>query len=236
MKPTDEILIVDDLFDELTVNQLYKECQTHFEKNLMFDDDIEITNSIVDCHGLALSESMYFPYSVNCWNILCLKIKKYVVEYCNKFGYDESFVIPFSCWAERSATETTVDPDLLDGYKYVLYEGGVFKDDGFEYFRDRPQKVEDHQVKKHLLRSVYNLHSPDPFFGTSVFFPSGERRIPAKPNRLIIYDGGSYPSTHYYPRKGSNTFYFEDHSVGKYNIVFDWYINEPFDVPDWILP
>lgn len=236
MKPTEEVLIVDDLFDSSTIEQLYSECQKHFEKNLMFSDDIDVTHSIVDCHGLALSQSRYFPYSVNCWNILCLKIKKHVTEYCHKLGYDESFIIPFSCWAERSATE--IDPNLLEGFS-ALTNGGVFETGSeFDYFRDFPQKVfdQDGQVKKHFLRSVYNLHSPDCFFGTTIFFDSGEKKIPSKQNRLIIYDGGSYRSTHYYPKKGSNTLNFENYLVGKYNIVFDWYINDPFDVPDWILP
>lgn len=236
MKSTKEILIVDDLFDNSTVDELYAECQKHFEKNLLFNDDIEITQCIIDCHGLALSRSKYFPYSINCWNILCLKIKKYVSQYCQNFGYDESFIIPFSCWAERSATE--MDLNSVQKLSSLPFETSRTYANGFDCFNDSPQKVfdQDGQVKKHFLRSVYNLHSPDPFFGTTVFFDYGERKISSKQNRLLIYDGGSYRSTHYYPKKGLDVINFENCLVGKYNIIFDWYINDPFDVPDWILP
>lgn len=241
MKPTDKILIIDDLFDSSTVDQLYSECQKHFQKNLLFNDVIDITHSIIDCHGLALSPKKYFPYSVNCWNILCLKIKKYVSEYCLEFGYDESFIVPFSCWAERSDTKITQErrDELFASADSInlLWKDGT--SDLFEdwYTMDPHEKVEDTEVKKHFIRSVYNLHSPDSFFGTSIIFKEGiEKKIPAKQNRLLIYDGGSYPSTHYYPKKGVDSSKFENCFVGKYNIIFDWYINDPFDVPDWILP
>ena len=80
-----EIKIVDNLFDSQTISDLIDSVDKHFEHNLMFSDFIEVTNSIIDCHGLALSDTAFFPYSERCWNILCLKVKKNVDSYCKEF-------------------------------------------------------------------------------------------------------------------------------------------------------
>lgn len=235
MKPINDILIIDDVFDDDVINQLHINTLKHFEKNLMCSDFIDITNSIIDCHGLALSQSRYFPYSINCWNIFCLKIKKYVAEYCLKLGYDETFLIPFSCWAERS--DTKMEKTIIERYNYLV---DFFGDDSLslvepEFVNDSPQKVIDHQVKKHFIRSVYILDTPDPFFGTEVYLEGKVKSIPSKKNRLIVYDG-SHPSTQIYPKKESKMVKLENPLVSRYNIIFDWYVNDPFDVPDWILP
>ena len=225
MNPTKEVYIIDDIFDDTTIDQLYSSCQKHFEDNLLSSDFIDITNSIVDCHGLALSQSKYFPYSEKCWNILCLKIKKYVVEYCSRCGYDESFVVPFSCWAER--VDTGIKQDVESIKELIPDFDDLTPEDIFA--SDKPILVNDYQVKKHMLRVVYYLKTEDPFFGTKIYFDGEEKKIQSKNNRLIIYDGYSYKSHHYYPEK------LLDYRT-QYNIVFDWYINDPFDVPDWVLP
>ena len=95
------------------------------------------------------------------------------------------------------------------------------------FVRDDLAVVKDTQVKKHFLRSVYNLVPYHESYGTRIDFHDVLKmtKVDSKENRLIIYDGGTYKSTHYYPN-----------APGKYNIVFDWYINVPYDVPDWILP
>lgn len=216
-----EIKIVDDLFDSQTVCELIDSVDKHFEQNLMFSDFIEVTNSIIDCHGLALSDTAFFPYSERCWNIFCLKVKQNVDDYCKNLGVDPIAVIPFSCWAERSlhpeqpVSSVTIE-DILD----IDYDT---RPDA-SFVRDDLAIVEDTQVKKHFLRSVYNLVSYDSFYGTIIDF--GEvTKVDSKDNRLSIYDGGTYKSAHYYPN-----------TPGKCNIVFDWYINVPYDVPDWILP
>lgn len=227
MIPSKEVYIIDDVFDSSTADQLYESCQRHFEFNVLASDFIEITNSIVDCHGLALSKSKYFPYSENCWNILCLKIKKHVVEYCEELGYDESYVVPFSCWAERTTQQDTSNLNLLDS----LGISGNLDSEGLQSsVYDAPEIAIDDQVNKHMIRSVYNLISPDPFFGSVIYFDYKDiKRVYAKPNRLAIYDGGSYRSHHLYPEPKAD-------NRQKYNIIFDWYINDPFGVPDWVLP
>lgn len=224
MEPTKDIYSATNVFDNDTRKELYSSCQKHFDNNLLISDFIDITNSIIDCHGLALSDTSYFPYSERCWNIFCLKIKSHVVEYVKKYGYDGFHVTPFSCWAERGGTKCDNIKSKNDNYDLL----DTFLDMGYcDVVHDRPQVVEDHQVKKHFLRSVYNLVSPNNNFGTEVFFEYGSAKVSAEENKLIIYDGTSFKSTHYYPSE----LYPE-----KVNIIFDWYINEPFDVPDWILP
>lgn len=216
-----EIKIVDDLFDSQTVCELIDSVDKHFEQNLMFSDFIEVTNSIIDCHGLALSDTAFFPYSERCWNIFCLKVKQNVDNYCKNLGVDPIAVIPFSCWAERSLhSEQPVSAVTIEDILDIDYDT---RPDA-SFVRDDLAIVKDTQVKKHFLRSVYNLVSYDSFYGTIIDF--GEvTKVDSKDNRLSIYDGGTYKSAHYYPN-----------TPGKCNIVFDWYINVPYDVPDWILP
>ena len=216
-----EIKIVDDLFDSQTISELIDSVDKHFEHNLMFSDFIDVTNSIIDCHGLALSDTAFFPYSERCWNIFCLKVKQNVDSYCKDLGIDPIAVIPFSCWAERSLySEQPVGAVTLED---VLDIDDDTKPNA-SLVRDSLTVVKDTQVKKHFLRSVYNLVSYDSFYGTIIDF--GEvTKVDSKDNRLTIYDGGTYKSAHYYPNVS-----------GKCNIVFDWYINVPYDVPDWILP
>tara|TARA_B100001939_G_scaffold131855_1_gene114509 strand:+ start:6675 stop:7307 length:633 start_codon:yes stop_codon:yes gene_type:complete len=204
-----EIKIVDNLLDSQTISELIDSADKHFEQNLMFSDFIDVTNSIIDCHGLALSDTAVFPYSERCWNIFCLKVKQNVDNYCKNLGVDPIAVIPFSCWAERSLhSEQPANPDA-------------------SFVRDALDVVKDTQVKKHFLRSVYNLIPYNKFYGTIIDFHDTMKikKVESKENRLTIYDGGTYKSSHYYPN-----------APGKCNIVFDWYINIPYDVPDWILP
>ena len=216
-----EIKIVDNLLDSQTISELIDSADKHFEQNLMFSDFIDVTNSIIDCHGLALSDTAVFPYSERCWNIFCLKVKQNVDNYCKNLGVDPIAVIPFSCWAERSLhPEQPVSPVTIEDILDIDYDT---RPDA-SFVRDDLAIVEDTQVKKHFLRSVYNLVSYDSFYGTIIDF--GEvTKVDSKDNRLSIYDGGTYKSAHYYPN-----------APGKCNIVFDWYINVPYDVPDWILP
>ena len=222
-----EIKIVANLLDSQTISELIDSADKHFEQNLMFSDFIDVTNSIIDCHGLALSDTAVFPYSERCWNIFCLKVKQNVDNYCKNLGVDPIAVIPFSCWAERSLhSEQPANPDDQLTLEDVLDTDGDLKPNA-SFVRDALDVVKDTQVKKHFLRSVYNLIPYHESYGTRIDFHDVLKmtKVDSKENRLIIYDGGTYKSTHYYPN-----------APGKYNIVFDWYINVPYDVPDWILP
>jgi len=206
---TEYIHVVKNVFSDELVQELKKECDIHFEKNLLHSDKIEVTKCIIDCHGLALSVSSYFPYDKRCWNIFCLKIKKYVLEYFNNVGVDESVVVPHSCWAERSVLQQlSLDLSLTT-------------------FREGFRIVDDDWLKKHLVRSIYYLKNPDPKFGTDIKFGKTIKSIPGEENSLVVFDGGTHQCSNKFP-VGLDSL--------KYNIVFDRYINYPFGVPDWVLP
>jgi len=227
MKATNKVVVIDDLFESKVINELNDSVRDHFEHNILIEDFIDVTKSIIDCHGMALTDCMYFPYPEMCWNVLCLKIKECVVKYCEEYGYDSDDIIPFSCWAERVDIGYEFPQKSIEELRQLIPDFDELSPSDFRAC-DGEDYARDEQVNKHMIRTVYNLKSPDPFFGTVIYFDEPQK-IDAKENRLVIYDGSSYRSHHYYPIK-------EIDSRVKYNIIFDWYINEPFGVPDWILP
>jgi|DEB0MinimDraft_6_1074348.scaffolds.fasta_scaffold00025_5 hypothetical protein len=205
---TNKFLIIDDVFSEKIRNELYIQCNLHLTLNLLSTDYIDITKSIIDCHGLALTSDKYFPYSLNCWNVFCLEVKKHVTSYIKSRGIDEYSLTPFSCFAERNVPTST---------KGRCYSDTISK-----------IKDPEGQVKKRFIRSIYLLKNIDP----NTYIVVNERgvstdHIKTFENRLVIFDGTKYRSTQYYPRRNQ---------YSKCCIIFDWYINEPFHVPDWILP
>ena len=221
------VYIEDDIFDKKIINSLMKSCQEHFDNNLLGSDFMDITNSIIDCHGLALSDAKYYPYSEECWNVFCMEVKSRVEKYCSE--YPSASITPFSCWSERvdSLYHDTIPLTEDEARHYISDYDELTEED--IYACDSPSLVGDKQIgNKKMLRCVYNLLSPDPMFGTTIFQET-IKKIPAKNNRLIIYDGSTYESQHLYPEKRLD-------SRVQYNIIFDWYINIPFNPPDWILP
>lgn len=221
------VYIEDDIFDKKIINSLMKSCQKHFDNNLLGSDFMDITNSIIDCHGLALSDAKYYPYSEECWNVFCMEVKSRVEKYCSE--YPSASITPFSCWSERvdSLYHDTIPLTEDEARHYISDYDELTEED--IYACDSPSLVGDKQIgNKKMLRCVYNLLSPAPMFGTTIFQES-VKKIPAKNNRLIIYDGSTYESQHLYPEKRLD-------SRVQYNIIFDWYINIPFNPPDWILP
>ncbi len=197
--------IIDNLFESNIINELKTSADEHFKSRLLFNDQISITESIIDCHGLYLSNSKYFPYSQRCWNIFCLKVKEHVVDFCAEYDVDPFNVIPFSCWSERSNSLSSEyeDHNVMDDLEYAFDP--------------------DHQVKKTFIRSVYKLSGS---LGVLMQDSSLKRReVELKENSLFIFNGTDYKSTNIYPPK-----------IGECNLIFDWYVNDPFDVPDWILP
>lgn len=209
----DYIHTVKNIFSDDLRTVLLKSCDNHFKHNLLQSDVIEVTKCIIDCHGLSLSTSSYFPYSERCWNIFCLKLKYHVLEYFKLMGIDESFIVPHSCWAERSKKE--VDKNLSE------YESKT------HIFNEDFRIVDDPWLKKHMIRSVYYLQNHDVYYGTDIIVDGNVKSIPAEQNSLVVFDGGTYQCSNKFPIANQNL---------KYNIVFDWYINDPFNVPDWILP
>lgn len=100
--------------------ELKESCHKHFQNNLSQNSNnyYKITNCIVDCHGLHLTDSKIFPYSERCWNtftvLVCnlvknhflselypeLLVKKWKYQNQSMSGYQ---VFPHSCWAETVA-------------------------------------------------------------------------------------------------------------------------------------
>lgn len=105
------------LFDSKTIKELSDSCDKHFELNLNPNCKgtpiYQVTNCIMDCHGLHLTDSPVYPYSQECWNIFCKtvcnKVREYLFlvhpellyprwKYKNilSTGYQ---IFPHSCWA-----------------------------------------------------------------------------------------------------------------------------------------
>lgn len=226
-----EIKVIDDFLNKSIRQDILNNTLIQFKRNLYSSDIVCSTKSIIDCHGLALSKSKYFPYEVNCWNIFCLKVKEQVVNYCEKYGYDSFDIIPYSCFSERvddDPSTTTLNQKILD-----------YDDEYISKTSHSPQTLFDEsgQVNKHMIRTVYNLVNPMPKYGTILY---GEKKevipISGIENRLLIFDGNTL-HTNVYPIASVNLPLTDaKFELKKYCIVFDWYINHPFDVPDWILP
>lgn len=234
----DKVTIYNDFFDDSLREEIFKESKKHFvPKNLLFDDSHQVTDCIIDCHGLNMSNSRYFPYEVNCWNILSLKIKEYVVKYAERFGCDNIDIIPFACWGERFSKECSGYVDVGD-YDEVFKSPEDLPELRTRY--DSAKKSVDlkGQVQKHFIQSAYILHTTCPQAGMIAYLNDDEaketvygyRTVPSHlespQNSLIIFDG-NYRHTTIFPHNCHHE---------KYIISFTWYINKPFEVPDWILP
>ena len=211
---SDTVHVVKNVFSDDLQNELKESSDKHFEHNLLHSDAIEVTKCIIDCHGLALSPSSYFPYAERCWNIFCLKIKHHVLEYSKHIGIDDSLIVPHSCWGERTKLKPTKN------------------DSAYKVYHEQFRLVDDDWLKKHMIRSVYYLKNDITQMGTDIIIGNKIKTIPGEQNSLAIFNGGSYPCSNKF-LVGSAYGYTD---FVKYNIVFDWYINIPFGVPDWVLP
>ena len=52
MTPTNEVLVIDNLFDESTVSELKNSVEKHFKDNLLSTDFIDITKCTIGGHTL----------------------------------------------------------------------------------------------------------------------------------------------------------------------------------------
>lgn len=106
-----------DVFDSKTIDDLLESCDKHFKfnsnSNAKATDLYQITNCIMDCHGLHLTDSLIYPYCQPYWNTFCKTVCEKVKEYLLlvypellkpkwkhksilSTGYQ---VFPHSCWA-----------------------------------------------------------------------------------------------------------------------------------------
>lgn len=208
------IVILEDVFGEELVELLYISCKKQFTYNVLHNDDILVTNCILDCHGLALSSNVVFPYYENHWNIFCMTLKKIMYDYCDKVGFDKEHLVPHSCWGERSN-------QTIKKYKRMHKE---------ELKKNCDEWLEDYLQINNLnkMRMIYYLKNPDPKYGTTLLIKDKFISIPGKENSLCIVTCGDNKFSNKFPVDTDN----------KYNLIFDWYIHPPEskNMPTWFLP
>ena len=221
--------IFDDFLDPSTLEEIHNSSLKHYERNLMSSDFVDITNSIIDCHGLKLSTTAYFPYDENCWNILSLAVKEKVADYVlDEYGFDRDYVIPYSCWGERvDSPQSYVRNDKIKDALFRVQNKSKY---GYGAYDD-PRFAKDDYGDIHIIRTILHVVVEDVENNTGlrIYFDKESTKVDAKKNRLIIFDAYSYKNHVIYPIKEIN-------KERSYIIFFDWFINDPFRVPDWILP
>ena len=171
-----------DVFSDQLRLDVLKASEKHFKNNLLDHDNgiFQITESIIDCHGLSLSPSSFFPYTERCWNIFVLKIRDLVYEYCDNAEISWHSMIPFSLYGERiSYAQYEGVPRSKWQHKIYsrIYEAGAQYDlkkwkKGTQVSGLRntsnPKITVDKQVKKTFIRCVYYMQNKDDSFGTHV--------------------------------------------------------------------
>lgn len=221
--------VFDDFLDPSTLEEIHNNSLKHYENNLMSSDFVDITNSIIDCHGLKLSTTAYFPYDENCWNILSLAVKEKVADYVlDEYGFDRDYVIPYSCWGERvDSPQSYVRNDKIKDALFRVQNKSKY---GYGAYDD-PRFAKDDYGDIHIIRTILHVVVEDVEnnSGLRIYFDKESTKVDAKKNRLIIFDAYSYKNHVIYPIKEIN-------KERSYIIFFDWFINDPFRVPDWILP
>ena len=94
-----------------------------------------------------------------------------------------------------------------------------------------PKITVDKQVKKTFIRCVYYMQNKDDSFGTHVETSKEVVRHKGIENSVLIFNTSELPSYNILAHNPKTV-----EVTPPTNIIFDWYINDPFDVPDWVLP
>lgn len=211
-----------DLFNEQTVNDLINSCEQHFEENLNLKqstDLYKVTNCIMDCHGLHLTESREYPYCQEYWNIFCKTVVDKVGDYI-----------------------TYLHPELLQRkWKYI----NELKN-GFQIFPHSCWSIKILPDTNRYRESFCLEKSIDPVFTTDTFITAIYylQNSNANNGTIIKCEGSKY-----YKTEGveNSLFIFRDHEFGEYQsydiedgsktiIRFDFCIlNEQHEVP-WESP
>ena len=246
-----------DVFSEGIRLELLEKLERHFEDNLYDADNgiVQLTECVIDCHGLALSPSSYFPYIDRCWNIFVLKVRDCIHEYAEQIGVNPTSMIPFSCYAERLSYNMFegLDPETWkhtiwrrfyqSGDAYDLKDWRVNKDAGMiTGVKDRGdvRVLNDKQVKCPFIRTVFYLQNKDQAYGTHIETKKGTYRHLGEENSLLIYP--NLPSYNVLPHNPEHI-----EISPPTNIIFEWYIwdlpptgakgfGQTLMPPDWVLP
>ena len=83
--------------------------------------------------------------------------------------------------------------------------------------------------RKTFIRCVYYLQT-DGLFGTHVETPEVYHHTGVE-NSVFIFNTSELPNYNILPHNPRTI-----EKTPPTNIIFDWYINDPFEVPDWVLP
>jgi hypothetical protein len=211
-----------DVFSEEIVSDLKESCEKHFIHNVITENPkmyFEFTETIIDCHGLALTPSRKYPYEEEWWNVFVLKAKKEVLKYAQISGIDPKIVAPFALWSFRIIEYASV-LQYLNHNPYINTRS--IEDDGIE-------------KGKKMISAIYYLNNPNENFGILVntnqndFIVRNETDFYinyGKENSFFILDS-SLPHSFVAPSP-------EDLEISPvYIIQFDFFINQPYTKAAW---
>jgi hypothetical protein len=211
-----------DVFSEEIMSYLRKSCEKHFIHNVIVENPkmyFEFTETIIDCHGLALTSSRKYPYEEEWWNVFVLKAKKEVLKYAQISGIDPKIVAPFALWSFRIIEYASV-------LQYLNHN---------PYINMRP--IEDNGIEhgKKMISAIYYLNNPNENFGILV---------KTNQNNSVVRN-----ETDFYINYGKeNSFFILDSSLHHsfvapspedlkispvYIIQFDFFINQPYTKAAW---
>jgi len=222
------IVKVENVFSKHFVNFLYKDCQQQLKFNIikpyfvnLYDvtKRLHLSNCIIDCHGLnrcennEIEKDWNFPYSIQNWNIFCLKMQNIMFKYCDEFGIDKSELSPHSCWVERSTISKNISVDVtLDDTDILL--NSICKTNNLTHYR-----------------IIYFLKAPNPKFGLTIVNGNNKLSIPGEENCLYVVPSSPTNDSYHYTSFPTDN---ERHFV----LMFNWYLHpkEFSEKPAWVFP
>ena len=223
-----DIVKVENVFSKHFINFLYKDCQQQLKFNVvkpyfvnLYDvtKRLHLSNSIIDCHGLnrcennGIEKDWDFPYSIQNWNIFCLKMQNIMFRYCDEFGIDKSELSPHSCWVERSTISENISIDVtLDDTDILL--NSICKTDNLTHYR-----------------IIYFLKTPNPKFGLTIVNGNNKLSIPGEENCLYVVPSSLTNDSYHYTS-------FPTDNEGHFVLMFNWYLHpkEFSEKPAWVFP
>lgn len=209
----DDIVKIENVFDQDFVNFLYNDCQKQLDYNLLDNNYILSSKAIIDCHGLAICKDDQvikdpeFPYCTRNWNLFCIKMQNIMFDYCDKFNLDKATITPHSCWVERS---------LVGGEPFIKFPIDD-SDKWLDSFCNSPNPLTHYRI-------VYFLKNPNPKCGLII----DQFDLSVEQNCLYILPTNNY---------SCHTKFSTDNEE-QYVLMFDWYLHpeDSLEDPTWIFP
>lgn len=212
-----DIIKIKDVFDEDFINFLYNECQQQLKYNLLSDNCVLSSKCIIDCHGLVvcgektIKHDPIFPYSIKNWNIFCIKMRNIIYSYCDEFNLDKSYIIPHSCWVERSliGKPPFVEIKINDNDKWL------------NSFCNNGNPLNHYRV-------VYFLKNLNSEFGVTILDGKYKTNLLGEENSLYVIPTSNYNC---YTK-------FSTTDNEQFVLMFDWYLHPKYsrNYPTWAFP